>query len=287
MKKQSYSIRTFFRLLFVSMFVTLILLLQMGCTFVPTPIRLLNKPHITEAKPSNNKRICLIVEDERHDFIQKINMCGITRTTIFLIPSSIIFLAHIEHLDSIVAHHIKKNLERQGYIVVRSYPSAPDELSTQAIDRKNLSKEDKKNAWAQRKSQDDKERRRLKAKKDKSIVTDLDEEFVSPWGSEVDTSDVDGVVEVKIRKFWTDYNYWGSFSWMSANLALCSAKDPQRKVLYGKKVRGLGYFFSFFTPLTPGYDVPVSLNTAYWFTIHSIEKEVSSPEFKASLENLQ
>ncbi len=27
----------------------------------------------------------------------------------------------------------------------------------------------------------------------------------------------DFVVEVKIRKFWTDYNYFGGFSWMSAN----------------------------------------------------------------------
>lgn len=265
-----------------------ILSLASGCTLVPTPVRLSNKPFLLEPEPSGGKNICLIVRDERPQPIQKINMSGITRTTIFMIPTSFAFLAHTEHLDAIVAHHAKKLLERQGYTVIKSYPEAPSTLSPNKAGTVSLSKDDKNTAWelAKNQKEDDVIGRMKKSRNAKEAeVENLDEDFISAWGPGIDTSGADAVIEVKIRKFWTDYNYFGSYSWVSSNLALCDPKDPKRKVLFGKKVRGLGYFFSFFTPLTPGSDIPVSMNGAYWVMLHSIEKMINSEEFRKELAN--
>ena len=64
---------------------------------------------------------------------------------------------------------------------------------------------------------------------------------------------------------------------MTANLALCSPHDPERTVLFGKKIRGFGYCFSFFTPLTPTGDSTVSVNMAYWFALNSMDKTMLAP----------
>ncbi len=260
-----------------------ILLLLGGCTLVPTPVRLLNKPHLVDSKAPKEMRVCVFVRDERPEMVQKIHMSGITRTSIFMIPTSFAFLAHSDRLESIVAHHAKKNLERQGYTVVRSSPVPPDELSEEPWDKENISDDDKDAAWDERRSQDDEELKGRKAKKKGSALEDLEEESVSAWGKEFKTDDCDGVVDIRIRKFWTDYGYFGSYSWMSTNISLCDPIDPQRRVVYGKKARGLGYMFSFFTPLTPGADIPVSMNTSYWFTINSFEKFIDSEAFKKEM----
>ena len=250
-----------------------------GCTTVPTPVRLINKPMSCSVGESKEQSVCLIVRDERPELIQKVNMSGVTRTTIFMIPTSFAFLGHMEHLDSIVSHHLKKAIERNGYTVAKCYPAAPDELSAKELERRDISKADSKAAWKLRKTQDDKKSRGRKAKKKQSVLEDLDETVISAWGVNVDTSGCDAVIEVKIRKFWTDYGYFGSFSWMSCNIALCDPEDAQRKVLFGKKARRFGYCFSLFTPLTPGGDIPVSMNTSSWFVVNSFQNILESTEF--------
>ena len=99
------------------------LLLSAGC-FAPGFVRLANKPSLSTARPKNDKKVVLIVRDQRPDAIQKTNMCGVNHQTIFMIPAAPIFLAHLEHLDSIISHHMTTRLEHNVYEVLLSYPKA-------------------------------------------------------------------------------------------------------------------------------------------------------------------
>jgi hypothetical protein len=251
-----------------------------GCAFIPTPVRLLNKPHVTEKQLDRDVKLCVIVRDERPHAIRESNMCGLMRN-LYMMPTSFAFITHREHLDEIMAHHIKRNFEHLGYTVVAAYPKPPSELSPEELKAKELDQEARKTAWwKDRKSQEDPESKRTGLK---GGVEELDEEYVSAWGPEVDTAGADAVVEVKVRKFWSDMGWGidvgGVFAWMSANLAVCDPDDPDRRVVFGKKVRGFGHGRGL-TPIE-AYGVPV--NTAYWFVLHEIEKTVASEEFQKAV----
>lgn len=45
---------------------------------------------------------------------------------------------------------------------------------------------------------------------------------------------------IKNQKFSSDCTWVGIFGWMSASVAVCDAKDPMCKVLFGKRVKGYG-----------------------------------------------
>jgi len=273
--KQKYGINSYSTLKLVVMMI-FTCMCGTAC-FAPGIVRLIDKPMLSDLKPSKDVSFALIIKDLRPESIQKTNMCGVNHQTICLIPVAPIFLIHLEHLDSIVAHHMKKRLEHFGYKVVECYPKVKDELSQEEFDINKIDKSEKEAAWNLRKAQDDKQAR--KDKKKEGEVEAIYEASISPWGPEFDLKDADFVIEIKIRKFWTYYGYFGSFSWMSANFALCSAKDTLRTVLFGKKFKGFGYKMGFFTPLTPSSDATVSVNMAYWFALNSFENQISSPEF--------
>ncbi len=270
------------------------------CTTVP--VRLIDKPMGVKAIDGVAKgKIAVVVRDMRPEAIQKTNMCGVNHQTIFLIPVAPIFLAHLEHLDTIVSHYAKKTLEHNGYGVVSIVPEPPSELSDKRLAKKELDSSELDAAWGAKGSQkrDKREFKQLRKehKKDGGAVVAerLDEETISPWGPELDTSQADYVLELKIKKFWTSYNYWGSFSWMTMNYALCDAQDKYRTVLHGEKLKGVGYFFSFFTPLTPVSDVNVSMNSAYWFVLNGLQdairdldlRQVASDTSTSSLQSEQ
>lgn len=251
-----------------------------GCC-APGVVRVLDKPGQYNA-PANGHKVALIVRDMRPETIQKANMVGVNNQTAFHIPVAPVFLGHMEHLDSLVANHVKKRLENAGYEVVSCYPEAK-ELSQQEVKASHFKAEEDA-AWQDKDSQklSKAEKKEIKKAGKKSGIVEIeniDETNISPWGDVLDTSNADAVIEVKINKFWTDYSYYGSVSWMSANLAVCSANDELRKVFYGNKLKGGGYMFSFFTPLTPSSDATVSVNTAYWFVLNGLEKELASPGF--------
>ena len=252
-----------------------------GC-FSPVPVRLADKPILAEKQNPKSIKVCLIVKDERPEFIQNSNTVGINHQFIFYIPASQAFLAHMEHLDAITACNIKKRLEHDGYQVVSVFPSStPEAINQKEISASDLDKKAVDQAWENRKAQEDKELEKLAEKnsKDGSASQKLDETTISPWGNDVKLNGADVVVELKIRKFWTIHGYFGSNSWASANFAVCSASDPKRTVLYGNKVVGFGYCMSLFTPLTPVADMGVSINASYWMMLYQIEKEIDSPEF--------
>lgn len=199
-------------------------------------------------------------------------MCGLMRNG-YMLPTSIAFLAHQEHLDQIVAFHTKSNLEHLGYSVVRSYPNAPRALSSE----KRAGPEG--NAiWRSMMVVDDQMEADGKSKKARSEIV-ASEEPISPWGADVDLSGADFVLELRIRKFFADCNYLGVFAWCSANVAVCDAKSATRTVLFGRKIRGFGYGNGI-TPLE-AYGIPI--NAAYWFMIQGLEKIVASPEFQGCL----
>jgi len=258
-------------------------------------MRLADKPMSRTQIEKNGCKVALIIRDERPGAIQKANMCGINNQTIFHIPTAPIFLAHKEHLDSIIAYHVKKRLENAGYTVESCYPEIKQDLSQDKVKASHFKKE-RKAAWNEKGSQNisKSEKKAFKSlgKKGGSIDKEaLDESAVSPWGDLINASNTDAVVEIKIKKFWTDYSYFGSVSWMTANLAICSSDNKLRKVLYGDKLKGGGYMFSFFTPLTPSSDATISMNTAYWFVLNALEKELNSPglldTIKLSNSNIQ
>ena len=260
--------------------VALVGLLVSGCC-APGVVRLMDKPVNGSHAQFNGQKVALIVRDERPETVQKANMVGVNHQTAFRLPVAPIFLAHSEHLDAIIVYHIKQRLENAGYEVVGCCPNTK-QLSTQEVSAKQF-KAAEKAAW------DDKDSQKMSKAEKKAIkkagktgtvsVEALDEKTVGPWGEDLNVSGANAVVELKIKKFWTDYSYYGSVSWMSANLAVCSANDEIRKVFYGNKLKGGGYMFSFFTPLTPSSDATVSVNTAYWFVLNGLEKEFSSPGF--------
>lgn len=252
-----------------------------GCC-APGVVRLTDKPFSGSQLAPNGHKVALIVRDERPGTIQKANMCGVNNQTAFHIPVAPIFLAHMEHLDSIVACHIKMRLEKAGYQVVSCYPKIKGSLSQEEV-KASYFEDAKDAAWQDKDSQkiSKTEKKAIKeiGKKGSIEKEQFDEVFVSPWGDILDVRDANAVVELKIKKFWTDYSYYGSVSWMSVNLAVCSADDELRKVFYGNKLKGGGYMFSFFTPLTPSSDATVSVNTAYWSVLNGFEKELASPGF--------
>ncbi len=254
-----------------------------GCAFVPTPVRLLDKPSGSEKSADKNVKVFVVVWDERPQSIQKSNMCGIMRN-LYMVPTSFAFLAHREHLDEILAHHIGQRLREAGYQVVGSYPQAADALSAEEIRARDLDSQARNEAWwKDAGSQADSE---FKKKGLTGGVEPLDELSLSVWGEEVDPSGADAVVEIKIRKFWSDMGWaidvTGVFAWMSANFAVCDADDPARKVVFGKKVRGFGHGRGV-TPLE-AYGVPI--NAAYWFVLHETEKVIASEEFRQAIGGL-
>lgn len=252
-----------------------------GCAFIPTPVRLVNKPHVTDKQAHPQApRLALIIRDERPEAICKCNMCGVMRNG-YMIPTSFAFLAHREHLDQIVAYHLKANFEHLGYEVVAVHPQPPTELSAEKVKASELDRDTRRAAWSKdRKGQDD---RAAKKKGLAGGVETLDEQRVSAWGADVDLANADAVIELKVRKYWSDCNYLGVFAWMSANLAVCDAQDTERRVVFGKKVRGFGYGTGF-TPIE-AYNIP--LNGAYWFVLHEIEKTAASDEFQRALTELR
>jgi len=259
----------------------LVMMPMVGC-LAPGAVRLLNKPSIERPVPHNNVKIALIIRDDRPQAIQKINMCGVNYQTAFHIPVAPMILVHTEHLDSIVAHHVVQKLQNAGYTVVSTLPITPKALSETKVKPKDFAKEDRDAAWGLRKSQDltAEERKLAKAKKSEVTCEVGDVQSLNPWGTELDVSQADYVLEVKIRKFWTDYSYYGSVSWVSINMALCKAHDDYRSVVFGTKMYGCGYMFSFFTPLTPSSDATVSANTAYWVVLNQIENQLRSGEIQ-------
>lgn len=181
----------------------------------------------------------------------------------------------------ITVHHLTDNFEHLGYTVVSSDPKAPEELTAEEMKAAQIDQNAKKAAWStDRKTQDDPQ---SKKKGLQGGADPLDETAVSAWGPNVDTSQADVVVEVKIRKFWSDCNYLGVFAWMSANLGICDPTDPDRKVVFGRKVRGFGYGTGF-TPIE-AYGVPI--NVAYWFVLHEIEKTAASDDFRKAVSEIR
>jgi hypothetical protein len=266
---------------------TLSTLFLAGC-FSPVPVRVIDKPTLSDPQKKKDIKVCLIVKDERPKFIAMSNTLGTNHQTIFYIPASQAFLAHLEHLDSVVAYHVRKRLQNAGYDVVKVYPSAtPEQLSEKEIEKSDLDQEALDKAWKHKGELDDPAMKDKIGKDNEKgvIVEKLENKYLSPWGNDINTQGADIVVELKIRKFWTIHGYFGSKSWASANFAVCSNYDPKRTVLYGNKVVGFGYCFSFFTPLTPVADMGVSINTSYWMIMYQIENEISSNEFALAVEN--
>ena len=258
----------FFLLIFLSM-----IFVSGGCAFIPTPVRLVNKPHSTDQQPSNGIKVCIIVKDERPEPMQKINMCGLMRN-VYMIPTSIAFLAHTEHLDEIVAYHMKDNLEHLGYSVVGVYPPPPSQLNQETRQAGSVEE-----IWASMKVQDSQQEPEAKKKGKECEVADLTEANVLPWGSKIDVNSADIVIEIKIRKFFSDCNWVGVFAWASMNMTACRADTAKRTVLFGKKLKGFGYG----TGITPieAYGIPI--NISYWFVIQSMEKAMASMEFQQAI----
>ena len=257
------------------------LLFTSGCAFIPTPVRLTDRPTSAVTLPARNVKVCTVVTDERSEHIQKCNMCGVMRNG-YMMKTSFAFLAHAEHLDAILSHHLKKYAERGGYTVVKSYPPAPDTLSSQPVKAKELDKAAKKAAWKDRGSLVDKEATKAakKEKKEKgteAVVDPADGIVIGPLPQDCDVSDADYIIEVKIQKFSSDCTYVGIFGWMSASVAVCDAKDPMRKVLFGKRVKGYGYGYG----LTPVEAFTIPLNMSYWTVLSGIENALRSPECQA------
>jgi len=244
-----------------------------GCAFIPTPVLLINKPHAVEKQESKGIRVCLIVKDERPAAMQKINMCGLMRN-MYMIPTSIAFLAHPEPLERIVAYHLRENFEHLGFTVVAAYPAPPGQLSGEKRTAGTLS-----DICAGMKERFCQQESGAKEKGKAGKILASTELAVSPWGPEVDVSGADFVIEVKIRKFFSDCNYLGVFAWSSVNIAVCKADSPKRTVLFGRKLKGFGYG----TGITPleAYGIPI--NVAYWFVMRGIEKTVASEAFQEAV----
>jgi len=271
-----------------------VLILGSGCLST-VPVRLTDKPSLSNKLQSKNLNVALVVRDDRSPGVKRINMCGVNYQTAFHIPVAPVFLAHAEHLDSIVAHHAAMKLEKLGYTVKSQIPASLLRLSENKVNVKEYDKKEVDAAWSERKIQKQEAlTKEEKNKRSRIIVTDLVETNLlsdamvmastnGPWGEGLDLKDVDLVVEMKINKFWTDYSYYGAYSWMSVNYAVCSAHEPVRKVLYGKRLKGIGFFFGPFTPLSPIADVSVSMNTAYWFVLNQLGKELESEEFEKAI----
>jgi hypothetical protein len=250
-----------------------------GCAFTPTPVRLTNKPHMTDKQSGNGIRIVIIVKDERPESIQKAKMCGLMRN-LYMMPTSFAFLAHSDKLDRIISYHMRRNFEHLGYTVVAAYPASEDELDAREVSHKELDDATSKTAWTQKDSQLEKREKRTEA-----TVEGLEETYLSQWGPSIDVRGADYVVELKVRKFFSDAGWGidvsGVYAWASANLAICRADDDSRKVLYGRKVKGFGHGRGF-TPIE-AYNIP--LNMAYWFMMHSVEKLVASEEFMTVIQS--
>lgn len=264
----------------VALCMTLVLLLN-GCAFIPTPARLISRPLSSNVLPRNDVKVFTIVTDERPDYIQKSNMCGSMRNA-FMIRTSFVFLAHTEHLDSLVSYHLRDCLKNAGYSLTGVYPETPQTLSQTAVKSDALNREATKMAWKNKDSLVDKKEKDAarKAKKANDVdaeYSDLDIRTMGPWRQSIDVGDADYIVEIRIRSFSSDVNYLGFFAWMTGSVALSDARDPEHKILYGKRLKGYGWLFMAVTPIE-AYSVP--LNMAYWSVLGGIEKAVRSPEFK-------
>lgn len=244
-----------------------------GCAFIPTPVRLVNKPHQTKPGERNNVKVYIIVKDERPKAMQQVNMCGLMRNG-FMIPTSFAFLAHSEHLDQIMVHHLRRNFDHLGFTVVGTHPRPPGELSSRKVSSSELDSGTVWKAWWQSHTQN---LPGAKQKNKPGSIEALGEQHVSAWGPDVDVSSADCVVEVKIRKFFCDVNWFGVFAWSSVNFAVCSTQDATRKVVFGKKLKGFGYGMGIVSHLEA---YAMAMNTAYWFVLHGTEKTAASAGFR-------
>lgn len=261
----------------------LLITILTGCAFIPTPVRLLDKPTTLDVHAGGGLKLCVIVRDERPQSICESNMCGLMRN-LYMMPTSFAFLAHREHLDEIMSHHLQKSLTRLGYEVVAAYPKPPSEIGHEEVKAKDFDEKARSAAWwKDRHSQNEEGAKKSNLQ---GGVETSDEDQVSAWGPEVELNGADAVVEVKVRKFWSDMGWGidvgGVFAWMSANVAVCNPRDPERRVVFGRKVRGFGHGRGI-TPVE-AYGIPI--NAAYWFVLHEIEKTASSGDFQGAVRAL-
>jgi len=194
-----------------------------------------------------------------------------------MMKTSFAFLAHPEHLDSILSYHLRKAAERNGFDVVKSYPLMT-KLSDQKIKAKDLDQSAKKDAWRNRRQLIDKNAvKEAKAKKKvKSEDADVLESFsVDPvsWGNR-DLGGADFVFKVDIQSFSSDATYIGVFGWMSAVVSVYDTKSLENGAVFADRVKGYGWGYG----ISPIECYALALNMPYWSVLGGIEKSLRSSQ---------
>lgn len=263
--------------------VGMIAITMAGCALTPVPVRILKmKPE--NPVQSTGRRVALVITDARASAMKGSNVFGLKRNGLW-IPMAVVFLAHAEHFDTILARRVQPLLEGAGYEVVSITPrlesDEPEAESAQPASKATggLSQE----------------RERVKAEVEEAKRTKKDAEVVDIAATTVDgvyrpdMTAAGAVVEIKVRSFFTDIVPFSGLlwpfiqSWLITDLYVYSPGEGPRQLTLGKKVRA--YASVPLVPLDCGGETSynASVNMAVRFVLRKAESVFRGEAFRKAV----
>ncbi|MEI7947846.1 MAG: hypothetical protein WCJ02_14185 [bacterium] len=262
-----------------------LLLIFSGCAVTPVAVRVSSLTPTIPTQEKRNEKVFLVVKDSRISVSSQSNVFGLKRNG-YWIPMAVVFLAHSEKLDSIVARRISPLLEGAGYQVVGVIPN----ISNQS-DPDPKAKEYKRartSGVSKERATSVEEIKEAKKLKDDAEFVDAGIETIeaTPIGSITDCS---AVVEIRIRSFYTDIvpfsGLWWPIiqSWEIADVYVYAPGEGPRTVTWGKKFRS--YNSTPWAPVDFGGEVSynTSVNICFRQVARKMEKMFRDPAFQEAI----
>ncbi|MBU1564128.1 MAG: hypothetical protein KJ630_00700 [Proteobacteria bacterium] len=266
-------------------FLLVLLAFGQGCAFTPKPVFLTEKPTSVEQVAKKDIRLALVVKDTRPTSYKDYNMVGLMRNS-FMIPTSFVFLAHKENLETILAYHVKGILENSGYQVVSTIPEVPAKLGADKLAKPPGDSEKSSSAMQNISNENRQDLKAAEVKQQGSTVAELDN---SNSEEVYNYQEADAILEIKIDKYSSDVLqamlFVSTQAWAKLKLAAIDPTAKTRKILFGKTVTGFGT--SGPRQIITEDCFIVAVNMSHWIALNEVENIIRSDEFVTAVKRVK
>jgi len=262
------------------------LVLMTGCAVTPVPVRVMSLSPEIPVDNSQGEKVALVVRDSRGGGVTGgSNVIGLKRNG-FWVPMAVVFLAHGEQLDRIVARRMAPLLEGAGYQVTGVLPEISDQPGADLGGKEYNKRSTSGVSNARAVAQDDVKA----AKKSKGEAEYVDAGIVTVEGlAETAVLGCDAVVEVRINSLYADIVPFSSLlwpfiqSWEVADVYVYAPGGGPRTVTWGKTFRT--YNSVPWAPVDLGGETSynASVNMSFRQMARKMETMFRDPQFRESV----
>lgn len=219
--------------------VILLLAFATGCAVTPVPVRMTTLKPETPVGNSEGEKVALVVKDNRGGLTGASNVIGLKRNG-FWVPMAVVFLAHGEQLDRIVARRMAPLLEGSGFQVAGVVPKIADQPGPDSSGKEFNKKSTSGVSNARALAKED-----VKAAKKVKGEAEYVDAGVATVDGVAETAELgcEAVVEVRINSLYADIVPFSGLlwpfiqSWEVADVYVYAPGGGPRSVTWGKKFR--------------------------------------------------